>query len=109
MVDTIRPLSEAETAAAAAPAPAPRPQPAPAPSSAPAAERKEQKLYVRLPSRYDPALKRIELILTMFPGDQQMVIWCEREQKRIGARCLLHEGLILELKEMLGEENVVLR
>ena len=109
MVDTIRPLSEAEAAAAAAPAPAPRPQPAPAPSSAPAPERKEQKLYVRLPSRYDPALKRIELILTMFPGDQQLVIWCEREQKRIGARCLLHEGLILELKEMLGEENVVLR
>ena len=45
----------------------------------------------------------------MFPGEQQMVIWCEREKKRIGARCLLHEGLLLELKEMLGEENVVVK
>ena len=69
----------------------------------------EQKLWVKLPSRYDPLLKRIELVLKMFPGEQQMVIWCEREKKRIGARCLLHEGLLLELKEMLGEENVVVK
>ena len=69
----------------------------------------EQKLWVRLPSRFDPMLKRIELILKMFPGQQQMVLWCEREQKRIGARCLIHEGLILELQEMLGRENVVVK
>ena len=68
-----------------------------------------QKLWVKLPSRFDPALRRIELLLKMFPGEQQLVIWCEREQKRIGARCLLHEGLVLELKEMLGEENVVVK
>ena len=98
MVDSIRPLAEAEAAA---------PPPAAAPAAAPV--RPEQKLWVKLPSRYDPALKRIELILTMFPGQQQMVIWCEREQKRIGARCLIHEGLILELQEMLGENNVVVK
>jgi DNA polymerase-3 subunit alpha len=69
----------------------------------------EQKLWVRLPSRFDPMLKRIELILKMFPGQQQMVLWSEREQKRIGARCLIHEGLILELQEMLGRENVVVK
>ncbi|MBO5555818.1 MAG: hypothetical protein J5927_01405, partial [Oscillospiraceae bacterium] len=68
-----------------------------------------RKLWVRLPSRFDPAMKRIEKLLVMFPGQQQLVLWCEREQKRFGARCLIHEGLILELKEMLGEENVVLR
>jgi DNA polymerase-3 subunit alpha len=100
MVDSIRPLSELEDAlhenAPALPAERPAPEP-------------EQKLWVKLPSRYDPALKRIELILTMFPGNQQIVIWCQREQKRIGARCLIHEGLILELREMLGEENVVVK
>ena len=51
----------------------------------------------------------IELLLTMFPGNQQLVIWCEKEKKRIGARCLIHEGLLLELRELLGEENVVLK
>ena len=97
MVDSIRPLQELDTMPASAPAPA-----------APAA-RPEQKLWVKLPSRFDPVLKRIELILTMFPGEQQLVIWCEREQKRIGAKCLIHEGLILELQEMLGEQNVVVK
>ena len=91
MVDSIRPLSDLNSVGSDAPPPA------------------EKKLWVKLPSRYDPAMKRIELILTMFPGQQQMIIWCEREQKRIGARCIIHEGLVLELKEMLGEENVVIK
>lgn len=91
MVDSIRPISDLNVIGTEAPPP------------------KEKKLWVKLPSRYDPAMKRIELILTMFPGDGQMILWCEREQKRIGAKCLLHEGLILELEEMLGKENVVLK
>ena len=91
MVDSIRPLADLESVTMP---PEPRP---------------DQKLWVKLPSCYDPAMKRIERILTMFPGQQQMVIWCEREQKRMGARCRIHEGLVLELEEMLGEENVVVK
>ncbi len=64
---------------------------------------------MKLPSADDPALKRIEKLLIMFPGKEQMIIWCEREQKRIGAKCVIHQGLILELQEMLGEENVVIK
>ena len=45
----------------------------------------------------------------MFPGKQQMIIYCQREQKRVGAHCLIHEGLVQELREMLGEENVVVK
>ncbi len=95
MVDSIRPISDLNLIGTQEP-----PKPAP---------RQDQKLWVKLPSRYDPAMKRIELILTMFPGEGQLILWCEREQKRIGARCLLHEGLILELEEMLGKENVMLK
>ena len=91
MVDSIRPLSDLNAVGTQEPPP------------------KEKKLWVKLPSRFDPAFKRIELILTMFPGDGQLILWCEREQKRIGARCLLHEALIAELEEMLGKENVVLK
>ena len=89
-VDTIRPLSEAAQAVAEESSP-------------------EQKLYVKLPGREDPALHRIELMLTMFPGRQQMVIWCEKEKKRIGTRCRIHKALIKELRRMLGEENVVVK
>jgi DNA polymerase-3 subunit alpha len=101
MVDRLQPLEEL---GAAVPAPEMPREEAPAP--APAAERK---LYVKLPSRFDPAMKRIELLLTMFPGSEQMILWCEREKKRIGAKCLIHEGLVLELQEMLGKENVVVK
>ena len=69
----------------------------------------EARLYARLPSRFDPALKRIELVLKMFPGSQSLILWCEREQKRFSARCLIHEGLIEELREMLGDKNVVVK
>ena len=104
MVDTLRPIEEANMfkaeagrAAAAAGAATAAAKPAP------------QKLWVRLPSADDPRMKRIELILTMFPGQQQLVIYCEREKKKLVARCLIHEALVDELKEMLGNENVVLK
>jgi DNA polymerase-3 subunit alpha len=45
----------------------------------------------------------------MFPGDQQMIIYCEAEKKRIGARCLIHPALVAELEEHLGKENVVVK
>jgi DNA polymerase-3 subunit alpha len=68
-----------------------------------------KKLWIRVPSEEDPVLKRIGLILTMFPGYDSLNIWCEKEKKRLGTRCLLHEGLLLELNELLGAENVVLK
>ncbi|MBO7669589.1 MAG: DNA polymerase III subunit alpha, partial [Oscillospiraceae bacterium] len=98
MVDTLRPLSDLNSPAAET-AEAPAPLPAPV----------RNKLYIRLPSEDSPEFRRIGLILTMFPGNDPMVIWCEKEKKRLGTHCLLHEGLLLELTEMLGEENVVLK
>ena len=89
-VDSIRPLEEVAAAAAETITP-------------------DQKLYVKLPGWEDPALHQIELMLTMFPGQQQMVIWCEKERKKIGARCVIHKALLKELRRMLGEENVVVK
>ena len=100
MVDSIRPLSDIGTMAQ--PAREQRSAPAPQPPA-------DQKLWVKLPGADDARLHKIELILTMFPGTQQMIIWCEREKKRIGARCLLHPALVQELKELLGDENVVVK
>ena len=68
----------------------------------------DSKLWVKLPGEDDPRLARIELILTMFPGQQQMIIYLEREKRRIGARCLIHPSLIAELKELCGDANVFL-
>lgn len=45
----------------------------------------------------------------MFPGKQQMIIYCQQENKRIGAHCIIHEALVEELKDLLGAENVVIK
>ena len=92
MVDQIRPISDLGAA---------HPEP----------EKKqgEKKLWVKLDTKDNPVLERIELILTMFPGKQQMVIYCEKEKKRIGAMCVIHDALVAELKEMLGDENVIVK
>ena len=95
MVDEIRPISDVGTMPAAH-----RPPRSPEAGS---------KLWVKLKSVEAPELKRIELILTMFPGQQQMIIYCEKEKKRIGARCVIHQALLDELCEMLGSENVVVK
>ena len=103
MVDTIRPISDADAVRSA-----------PEGAQGNAARRTPggyagMKLWVKLPSADDARMKRIELILEMFPGTQQLVIYCEREKKKLTARCLIHDALIDELKEMLGDENVVVR
>ena len=95
MVDEIRPISDLGKLTPAQP---------PVQAASP-----EQKLWVKLPSESDPLFERIKLILTMFPGTQQMIIYCEREKKRIGTKCLIHPSLVAELKELCGDKNIVIK
>ena len=75
--------------------PPPRPEPP-----------KRHRLWVRLPDSGHPALKRIELILKMFPGDEQLVLVFEDTGKRAAARCVVHPALVEELRELAGPGNV---
>ena len=72
-------------------------------------DKKRKKIYVRLRSDKDEVFKRIERILVMFPGSDQMVIYFEDTKKRMGANCIIHEALVTELCEILGDENVVVK
>ncbi len=88
MLDTLHPMDDLDVIL-----------PKPAPS----------KLWVKLPSREHPAMERIELILTMFPGEQPMVLYFEDTKKRLGTHCVIHEALVEELQAILGDENVVVK
>ena len=97
MADSIQPLSEL-TEKHARPA-----------EAAPAAQQEEKTLWVKIPSRDDPLFEHIRLLLTMFPGDGRLILYCEKEKKKIGARCLHHEALIDELCELCGADSVKIR
>ena len=86
MVDSIVPLSQ-------------EPQP----------QEKPERLYIRMPSQEDPRLRKVKLVLSFFPGESQAVLYFADTKKRFGTRCLLHPALIQDLKERLGEENVVVK
>ena len=79
------------------------------PPAPPRAQSGGKTLWVRLPSRDDPAFRRIELVLTMFPGTESMVVYFADTKKRLGTRCVIHPALVEELTELLGAENVVIQ
>ena len=85
MVDSIRPLSNLEAAGGG------------------------ETLYLRLPSREDPQVRKVRLALSFFPGQSQVVIYFEDCKKRIGSRCEIHPTLVKDLTERLGERNVVVK
>lgn len=72
-------------------------------------EVRKKRLWVKLPSLDDPAFHRIELILTMFPGTEQIIIYGQRENKKLSAPCIIHPSLVAELTELLGPDCVVVK
>ena len=70
---------------------------------------KPRTVYVRLPGRESPLVRKIELMLTMFPGHDRMVLYFEDTGKKLSAPCLIHEALLAELNERCGEKNVVVK
>ena len=69
----------------------------------------EKTLYVRFKRPEDKEYERLKLILIMFPGNEKLVVHFSETKQTFSTRCVVHPALILELKKMLGEENVVLK
>jgi len=65
-----------------------------------------KKLYVKLESGQFSWLRKL---FQMFQGEDRAVIYFSDTDQRKGATCILHTALVQELKEKLGEENVVLK
>ena len=65
------------------------------------------KLYLRFERSDDPLLTRVRNLFVLFPGQQTVVLYLADTQRRLGAKCLLLPPLLQELKDLLGEANVV--
>ena len=78
------------------------------PTEEPAQQR--QTLFVRLPSMDCPEMEHFRRVLYMFEGRSNPVkIRLADTGKLIGTTCDLHDSLVRELREKLGEENVVVK
>ena len=66
-------------------------------------------LYLRLPGESDSRYPKIKAILNMFPGDSGVVLYFADTKQRRGTRCVLMDSMLTELKNVLGEANVVLK
>jgi DNA polymerase-3 subunit alpha len=67
------------------------------------------KLYLKLTSENAPEYRKVKAILNMFPGNSDVVLYFADTKLRRGTRCALAENMLQELKNLLGNENVVLK
>ena len=93
LINRVRPISDY---AAGRPQEAPRPQ-------------MPQTLYLRLPGEQGKLYPKIKAILNMFPGTQKTVLFFEDTRARRGTTCDFRENMLRELKNVLGDGNVVLK
>ena len=66
-------------------------------------------LYLRLPGEEGKLFPKIKAILNMFPGDSPAVLYFADTKQRRGTRCAIMDPMLQELKNVLGEANVVLK
>ena len=78
-------------------------------ASARASAAQAHTLYLRVTDSNSPAARKLLPILKMFPGKARAVIYYADSGARVGGSCALDERLLRELREQLGEGNVVLK
>ena len=66
-------------------------------------------LYLRLPTEEGALFQKIRAILNMFPGESQAVVYFADTKQRRGTHCSLDSRMLNELRNVLGEENVVIK
>lgn len=83
----------------------------PEPVQRPPCSREPQKgtLYLRLPDENSRLFAKIRSILSMFPGENPVVVYFADTKQRRGTRAVLMETMLKELKNVLGEGNVVIK
>ena len=66
-------------------------------------------LYLQLTGEADPRYRKVRAIVNMFPGDSTVKVFFADTRKLRGAQAVLDSRMIDELKNLLGNENVVLK
>ena len=70
---------------------------------------KQGTLYLKISSEKAPVYRKVKAILNMFPGQNGVVLYFADTKLRRGTRCVLADSMITELKNILGDGNVVIK
>lgn len=92
-----------------APADGGRDRPLDTPEAEERREAGERKLFIRLPGLDDPRTRKVKLALSFFPGEQPVVLYYQDIRKQSKGYCMIHPSLLADLRERLGEGNVVVQ
>lgn len=84
-------------------------QGSPEPAARPAQPPRQGTLYLRLPGEEGKLYPKVRAILNMFPGDSKVVLYFSDTGHRRGTRASLAGRMLAELKNLLGEGNVVVK
>jgi len=85
------------------------PLPAPVPAGSEKKLTEGSVLYLKFPGKDSPELRHMKLVFQMFPGSTPVKLVMADTRKVFGAQLLLHQALLQEARETLGEENVVVK
>lgn len=66
-------------------------------------------LYLKLAGETDPNYRKVRAIVNMFPGESQVKVFFADTRKMRGAMAALDDRMLKELKNVLGDANVVLK
>jgi DNA polymerase-3 subunit alpha len=66
-------------------------------------------LYLQLAGESDPRYRKVKAILSMFPGSGKVVLFFADNRTRRGTQADFDSRMLEELKNLLGETNVVLK
>jgi DNA polymerase-3 subunit alpha len=66
-------------------------------------------LYLQLSGENDPRYSKVKAIVNMFPGNGKVVVFFADTRQRRGAQASFDSRMLSELKNLLGDANVVLK
>ena len=66
-------------------------------------------LYLKIPSEESLEFQKTKAILNMFPGSNRVVVVAADTRVRRGTQCMLDQGMVQELRRLLGEMCVVIK
>ena len=66
-------------------------------------------LWLKLESREDPRYGKVRAIVNMFPGNSEVRVFFADIRKMSGTKASLDSRMLAELKNLLGNENVVVK